>query len=266
MSTPIGLFDSGLGGLTVLRELQQVRPAESYVYLGDNARAPYGTKSEATIVRYANECTQFLLEQKIKLLVVACNTASSLALSSLEQILSIPVIGTIEPAVTTALESSSSGVIGVIGTDATIASGAYQRALVARNPKINVVAKPCPLFVPIVEQGMVSGEIVDKIVEMYLQEFKNSEIDTLILGCTHYPLLAEAINAYLGDRVRIVECSKAIAQQVSKLMGNEVSNSQHVTRYYTTDSVGRFNHLAKLLITNGTVDAIQIAELPALAT
>ncbi len=244
---PIGLFDSGLGGLTVLRELQRVLPQQSFAYLGDNARFPYGTKSTETIIRYARECASFLQSQEIGLLVIACNTASAAALPLLEQELSIPVIGTVGPAVREALEKTHNGVVGVLGTNATVASRVYDDAIQAVSPSIQVVPHACPLFVPLVEAGMFEGEITDKVVELYLGPLRAQGVDTVILGCTHYPLLIKPIQRFLGSEVAVVECSRAIADDVARLVGLGMQPSppqSAVTRYFVTDEASRFNQLA----------------------
>lgn len=258
----IGLFDSGLGGLTVLRELHRSLPSRSYVYLGDSARTPYGTKGKETIVRYARECAGFLLEQEVGVLVVACNTASAAALSVLEAELPIPVIGTIEPAVRAALESTRAGTIGVVGTNSTVSSGVYEEALLRHDSDLTVVSQACPLFVPLVEAGMVSGEIVDKFVEMYCAPLKERGVDTVILGCTHYPLLIEAIQTYFGPKVAVVECSRAIAQDVGELVGAESGKATVLgTKYFVTDEVSKFNYLATAFLGERDVQAVRIESL-----
>ncbi|MCB0318272.1 MAG: glutamate racemase [Bdellovibrionales bacterium] len=262
---PIGIFDSGLGGLTVLRELRKVLPNEKYIYLGDTARTPYGSKSSATVLRYAAECANYLLEQRIKLLVVACNTASAIALRVLDEECICPVIGTIDGTVSRALKYSISETIGVIGTTATISSGVYQREIEKNAPKANVYSAACPLFVPLVEQGMLSGEIVSKIVEHHLKELKASDIDTLILGCTHYPLLLGALNEYFGANVELIECSKSIALDVFKLLKQaDALNPSAIgdERYFVTDDVSRFNTFASLFLDTSSVDAVHVEELP----
>lgn len=250
-SAPIGLFDSGLGGLTVLREVQRHLPNERLIYLGDSARAPYGSKGDETIQRYARECAQFLIDKEIKLLIVACNTASSIALKTLQDECHCPVIGTIDQAVRSALQNSRGGVIGVIGTEATIASGAYQHRLNELAPEIRVVAQACPLFVPLVEHGLYEGEVVDAVLEHHLSSLKAQNIDSLILGCTHYPLLSHAIRKYFAGRVEPVECSKAIAEEVSAVLMNSGTLATGPARpfeCYVTDGVSRFNQLASTLL------------------
>lgn len=250
---PIGVFDSGLGGLTVLKELQAMLPGERLIYLGDTARTPYGSKGAQTIVRYSDECAKFLLRHEVKLLVVACNTASSIALSYLKESCPCPVIGTIEQAVRSALRNARRNRIGIIGTEATIASGAYQKRLQELAPQVTVLSQACPLFVPLVEQGMFSGEIVDKVIEHYLAGMRSEGVDALVLGCTHYPLLSAALGKYFGDEVAIVECAKAIAEEVGEILsaqGLRASTSQQSSRgpFFVTDEVSRFDRLAALLL------------------
>ncbi|MFN8392274.1 MAG: glutamate racemase [Bdellovibrionota bacterium] len=252
-SGPIGVFDSGLGGLTVFGELQRAFPDEDFVYLGDMARTPYGSRSAETIVRYSRECSHFLLERGVKIVVVACNTASSLALDALAKDLPCPVVGTIDQAVQTALAQSRRKMIGVIGTEATIGSRAYAARLAAVDPNAEVFSLACPLFVPVVEQGMIRGEIVEKIVAHYLAPLRAQEIDTLILGCTHYPVLAPVIQDYLGESVQIVECSKAMAVAVEKaLTPAEVPvEKTGSAQFFVTDAVSRFNTLAPIFLGEG---------------
>jgi glutamate racemase len=257
----IGIFDSGVGGLTVLRELLSLLPGQDYVYLGDTARTPYGTKGQETIVRYSLECAEFLLGKEIEVLVVACNTASSYALDALREKYKIPVIGTIESASKLAIAQSKNKSIGVIGTEATIKSEAYQKAINSFSPGTKVRGKACPLFVPLVEQGMFEGEIVEKTIELYLSEFRSEEIDTLILGCTHYPMLKAAIESYLGNSIEIVECSKSIAEQVKSLFAGkdgDIPNKNARQIYCVTDGVEQFNKLSRLFLNNGQVEAIKV--------
>lgn len=201
---PIALFDSGLGGLTVLMELRRLLPSENYLYLGDTGRTPYGPKTVSTIKRYARESETFLLKYNPKLLIVACNTVSSVALDDIKREASCPVIGTIDSACRAALAATKTGNVGVIGTAATIRSGAYERALRAMNPSIKVKSASCPLFVPLVEEGLFVGSIVEESIKHYLKDFRDNGVDALILGCTHYPLLSSAIRDYLGDEVAVV--------------------------------------------------------------
>jgi glutamate racemase len=261
-SAPIGLFDSGFGGLTVLHELQQVLPTQHFVYLADNARFPYGTKGSATIQRYARECARFLVQQGVKMLVVACNTATAMALAVLEEEFPIPVVGVVAPAARAAA-ASTKGCVGVLATNATVATGAYERALHALRPELRVVSQPCPLFVPLVEAGLVTGEIVDKVVELYLDPIAAAQVDTVILGCTHYPLLREAIQRYLGPAVKLVESSQAVAAECSQRLLQlgelpQAADACGVTRYFVTDDVSTFNHLATSYMGTEPIRAVRI--------
>ncbi|MFM1846977.1 MAG: glutamate racemase [Pseudomonadota bacterium] len=243
-------------------------PAERFIYLGDTARLPYGTKGAATITRYSSECAGFLLRHRIKALVIACNTASSLALPTLQGELPCDVIGTIEPAVTAAVASTKRRGIGVIGTDATIASGAYERSIKALDPAVEVFSVSCPLFVPLVEQGMFEGEIVEKVVELYLGKFDLSRIDTLVLGCTHYPLLKGVIQRYVGSGITLVDSAYPIAQELGRILDERglrasTSAEQGGASFYVTDEVSRFNRLAAILLGKERVTAICTAELAA---
>jgi glutamate racemase len=212
----IGVFDSGIGGLTVLRALAEALPAEDFIYLGDTARLPYGTKSAEVIIRYSRENTEFLLAKGIKLLVVACNTASAVALTEIARDTIVPVIGVIEPGARAAAAASRSGKIGVIGTEATIASGAYTRALQQIRPGVEIYTRACPLLVPLVEEGWTNNAIAEQTVGHYLESLKTSGIDTLLLGCTHYPLLRDLFGRVLGPAVRIVDSASATARAVAE--------------------------------------------------
>ena len=211
---PIGVFDSGIGGLTVLKELIALMPGEDFIYLGDTARLPYGSKSNEVIVRYSRENTEFLLAKGIKMLVVACNTSSAVALEEIARGTMAPVIGVIEPGAAAAAAASRSGKIGVIGTEATVASGAYTRAIQRLRPRAEIYTRACPLLVPLVEEGWTDNEIAERTVAHYLASLKASGIDTLLLGCTHYPLLRAMFARVLGPRVRIVDSATATAQAV----------------------------------------------------
>ncbi len=196
-TSPIGVFDSGVGGLTVLREIRRLLPANPLIYFGDTARVPYGTKSPLTVRRYARQCTQFLLDQSVSLIIVACNTASALALDAIKDLATVPVIDVIDPAVRAALRSSSNRHIGVLGTRATIASGAYQQALRAAQPAPDVTAEACGLFVSLAEEGWHDHPATLMVAQEYLGRLKREEVDTVILGCTHFPLLTAVIQKVL---------------------------------------------------------------------
>ena len=212
---PIGVFDSGIGGLTVVRQMRRVLPHEDLVYLGDTARVPYGTKSPSTVVRFAIEDTQFLVDQKVKAVVVACNTASAWALPTLERRFDLPIFGVILPGVRAALAATRNRRIGVIATPATIRSQAYTRALLARDDGLELVARDCPLLVPLVEEGWTTGPIITAVLQEYLSPLLGRGIDTLVLGCTHYPLLKPAIDVVTGGRVRLVDSAESCAEYVA---------------------------------------------------
>jgi glutamate racemase len=214
----IGVFDSGVGGLTVVRRLAERLPSESIVYLGDTARVPYGTKSEATVIRYAQGCASILVERGIKLLVVACNTASAYALDVLRDELDVPVIGVVEPGARAAVAATRNRRVGVIGTAGTVHSGVYPRAIHALDDGVEVHCKPCPLFVPLAEEGWTTGTVAFEVARTYLTEFAERGIDTLVLGCTHYPLLKETIGAVMGASVTLVDSAEATADAVSEVL------------------------------------------------
>ena len=244
----IGVFDSGIGGLTVARELFRVLPNERVVYLGDTARVPYGNKSKETVVKFSTESVLFLMDQKVKLVVVACNTASSFALPALRKFSSTPVLGVIDPGVEAALQATRSGRIGVIGTTSTIGSGAYQKGIKRRAPKAQVVSVSCPLFVPFAEEGWVSDKIIESVAHKYLAPLKSSKIDTLILGCTHYPLLKNTIAKVMGEKVRLVDSATQTALKASLLLKklnqlNTARRSGH--RFFVTDEPKQFSKLSK---------------------
>ena len=218
---PIGVFDSGIGGLTVVRALRALLPNERIFYLGDTARVPYGGKSAATVERYSLEIADLLLAEHCKTIVVACNTASALALSRLEQTSPVPVTGVIRPGAAAAVAATRNGHIGVIGTRATIKSGAYERAIQEFDPALRVTARACPLFVPLIEEGWLAGEITERVVRQYLEPLVAEGIDTLVLGCTHYPLLRAAIGSFLGEAVTLVDSAENCATAVLQLLDRE---------------------------------------------
>jgi glutamate racemase len=241
---PLGVFDSGIGGLTVFRALAKRLPGEQILYLGDTARVPYGTKSRETVTRYTRECARFLLHRNIKTLIVACNTASALALPSLMKELSVPTVGVLQPGAQRACDVSVSGRIGVIGTDATIRSGAYAAAIRRIRADAEVSSVPCPLFVPLAEEGWTEGEVARLVAEKYLSAFEGKGIDTLVLGCTHYPLLKGVISQVLGPSIRLVDSAEAVADEAAQVLESsglkamrERGEEHH---FYVTDSSRRF--------------------------
>ncbi len=245
----VGLFDSGIGGLTVARAVKQLLPHVTILYLGDTARTPYGTKSPETISRYARECSEFLVQQGIDALVVACNTASSIALRELQEFLPVPVLGVIDGACRRAAELSAGGEVAVLGTEATIRSNTYERLLHEMRPQLKVRSISCPLFVPIVEEGLQSGEVVDSVIAYHLKVLKGTGIDTLILACTHYPLLAPAIQAYLGAHVALVECGQTTAEDLARVLKASLSSREEPSkshdRFFVTDGLMRFQQVAR---------------------
>jgi glutamate racemase len=220
-SQPIGVFDSGIGGLTVVAALRTLLPNESIFYLGDTARVPYGGKSAATVQRYSLEIAEMLLGENAKTVVVACNTASALALPRLEETLPVTVTGVIVPGAGAAIASTRSGHIGVIGTRATIASGAYERALRSLNPDIRVTARACPLLVPLIEEGWLDSPVTEQVILQYLAPLMEDGVDTIVLGCTHYPLLRNAIARLVGDKVALVDSAQNCALAVRDLLERE---------------------------------------------
>jgi len=217
-SRPIGVFDSGLGGLTAVRELVRALPDESVVYFGDTARVPYGSKSRETVTRFSLEIARFLARQDIKVLLVACNTAASYALETLERHLDVPVVGVIEPPVRAALEAGLARRVGVIGTQATEASGAYAQAIERLAPGAYVATRACPLLVPLIEEGWVEHPVTHAVAEDYLGDLRAEELDSLILGCTHYPLIAPLVAEILGPGVRLVDSGAEAAKATAALL------------------------------------------------
>lgn len=240
----IGIFDSGVGGLTVLARVAARLPGESIIYLGDTARVPYGTKSGETVQRYAARCAGVLVSRGIKMLVVACNTASARALDTLRHHLNIPVIGVIMPGARAAVERSHTGRIGVIGTASTVGSRAYDEAIANVAPNTQVFSKPCPLFVPLAEEGWVEGDVPREVAGIYLEELLQNDIDTLVLGCTHYPLLKDIIQETVGPRVSLVDSaestSHAVAVTLDELCLSQAGDSPPEYTFLVTDAPENF--------------------------
>lgn len=249
---PIGVFDSGIGGLTVLAAIHKILPWENTIYLGDTARVPYGTKSPEVVTRYALNNAAFLEKKGIKLLVVACNTASALALPALQKALDIPVLGVIEAGARRALELSDSKLVGVVGTEGTIASGAYKNSLASLDTRVKVFSKACPLFVPLAEEGWGDHPVAVQVAKEYLKQWTEEKgMDSLILGCTHYPLLVPAISRALGSEIRLIDSATAVAEAVLELLGNKRKehDSQKAPkgyhRYFVTDVPDRFSRVGQ---------------------
>jgi glutamate racemase len=249
---PIGIFDSGIGGLTVLKAIKKALPGEKLIYLGDTARVPYGNKSKDTIIRYSIENTQFLLNFGIKLLVVACNTSTATSLKTLQEMFSIPIVGVIEPGAKKAVHVTRTKRIGVIGTEATVKSGAYSGVIKSYQKSAVVISKPCPLFVPIVEEGLTKGKIAEDIITHYLASFKELDIDTIVLGCTHYPLLKYQIRKFFKGKVKIVDSANETSAAVKNLLLERImlnkDSRQKETEFYVTDAAERFLKVGKTIM------------------
>lgn len=215
---PIGVFDSGVGGLTVAREISRQLPYENIVYFGDTARVPYGSKSQNTIIRFSEQIIRFLRTKQVKAIVIACNTASALALDAVKDEFDLPIIGVVIPGARAAVEATTNGKVGVVGTEATVQSGMYAKVIQGMNPKIEVIEKACPLFVPLVEEGFKEHIVTREIIEYYLESMRNTDIDAMILGCTHYPLLRSKIREYMGDKIQIVNPAYETAMDLKRLL------------------------------------------------
>ena len=250
---PIGIFDSGIGGLTVLNEIMRVLPNESLIYLGDTARVPYGTRNKDIINKFALELTRFLLKQKVKALVIACNTISAVSLSEIKKVTGkIPVIDVISPTVSFAMNRTQTNVLGIIGTRATVNSRVYDKQVKKKNKAITILSKACPLFVPLVEERMINDKATKLIAEEYLSGFDRSKIDTLILGCTHYPLLTKVINETLGNKVRLIDSAKPTAEELKKVLTkkNLLSNKKPTHHFYVTDIHPKMEEMVNLIFDN----------------
>ncbi len=263
-SASIGMFDSGLGGLTVMQQLLRLLPNEHIVYFGDTARLPYGDKSPATIIRYSLENANFLLEKNIKMLIIACSTATAHALDSLQQTYSLPIVGAIDPGAQRAIETSKNGRVAVLGTKGTIHSQAYQKAIIERDPHAYILPIACPLFVPLVEEHFTHHPAARLIVQEYLKPLESQHIDTLILGCTHYPLLKELIRQEVGEQITIIDSAAACAEQVAKLLhGSNLDRStcnQEPHHYFVSDDPHKFQSLGKSFL-GLPIDKVELSTL-----
>ena len=243
-SKSIGIFDSGLGGLTVAKEIFRQLPYEDVIYFGDTARVPYGNKSKKTITKFSLENADFLKKHNVKLIVVACNTACSLSLSALKKKIDIPIVGVIEPAVKKAIEISKNGRIGIIGTNGTVNSKAYDKKIKKLDKKIIISSKSCPLFVPLVEEGWLDEDITYKIAQRYLDCLKKNNIDTLILACTHYPLLKKVIKKIMGSKVKLIDSASEVAKVVKAVLDEDkaLRKNKRISKYtyYVSDEPFRF--------------------------
>lgn len=247
---PIGVFDSGIGGLTVLKELIREMPHENFIYLGDTARVPYGTRGSKIITTFALQLTNFLLQKNVKFLVVACNTITATCLDKIEEISPVPVLGVIKPAARTIVKTTKNGKVGILGTRATIESGIYEKEIQKLDGNIDIFSLACPLFVPIAEEGLGESNIADLAAEHYLKELKG--IDTLHLGCTHYPLLINAIRKTVGSEVTIIDSAKPTAVELINILkaGNILNDhsGDSTVNFYFTDVTERSKNIAELFL------------------
>ena len=251
-SSPIGVFDSGVGGLTVVREIFRNLPNEKIVYFGDTARVPYGNKSAETVIRYSREICRFLISKNVKAIVAACNTASALALDTIKNEFDVPMLGVVEPGSVAAVKATSSGSIGVIGTSSTVSSGLYEKCIRALNPYASIFSKACPLFVNLVEEGMIDDPVTITMIHRYLDNMlKKDNIDTLILGCTHYPLLRKVIGREIGSEITLVNPAYETARALIRLLednalaspGPSPAFEEH--EFYVSDATEKFQEFAR---------------------
>lgn len=253
-SAPVGVFDSGVGGLTVAREIMRQLPNENIVYFGDTARVPYGSKSKDNIIRYSRQIINFLKTKNVKAIVIACNTASALALDVVREEIDIPIIGVVEPGARAALEVTQTKKIGVIGTEATIRSAMYEKIIQGHDSEATVIGKACPLFVPLVEEGFAKHKVTEEIIDYYLASLLETDIDSLILGCTHYPLLRSRIREYVGDRITLVNPAYETAMDLKKLlensnMENTGEGQEHASySFYVSDAADKFKQFANSIL------------------
>ena len=253
-NAPVGVFDSGVGGLTVAREIMRNLPSEKIVYFGDTARVPYGSKSKDTVIRYSSQIVHFLREQNVKAIVIACNTASAFALAAVQDKLDIPVLGVIEAGARVAAEETKNKRVGVIGTVGTVGSGIHESYLKRLDPEITVIGKACPLFVPLVEEGWLHDPVTVEVASRYLQALKDEQVDTLILGCTHYPLIRSTIQEVMGEKVRLVNPAYETALELKSLLtkmdllSTGEQQAEFPYRFYVSDLADEFKEFANSIL------------------
>lgn len=260
---PIGVFDSGVGGLTVVAEIRRRFPAEDVAYFGDTARVPYGNKSPETVTRYSREIARFLMSKQIRILVVACNTSSAVALDELNGRLPVPVLGMIEPGARAAVEATRNGRIGLIGTRATVSSGAYARAVKALDPRAAVLAQPCPLFVPLVEEGWAEDPVTREVARRYLEPLLASDVDTIILGCTHYPVLIPVLQDVAGPGVALISSATSAVDGLANLLapaggGGEAGRGRLTC--FVTDAGTHFKAIGERILGERIETLVPVAE------
>ncbi len=247
---PIGIFDSGVGGLTVFREIRRQYPHEDIVYFGDTARVPYGPKSRETVINYSIQNARFLLQLGAKIIVVACNTAASVALPALQKRFPVPVIGVIEPGARMAVEATRNRRIGVIGTEGTIRSQAYGQAIHRIDPNQEVLGTACPLFVPLAEEGWEEHPVTRSVAEEYLENLLGSGIDTLVLGCTHYPILKETLQKVVGESVTLIDSAEAIAHHLKNILPEPQQSGEGHDQFFVSDNEQKFEQIARKILQN----------------
>ena len=246
---PIGVFDSGVGGLTVVKQIMKVMPHENIVYFGDTARVPYGTKSKEAVTKYSKQNVRFLLSKDVKAIIVACNTASSNSLDELRATFDVPIFGVVIPGVEEAVRATKNKKIGIIGTAGTVRSGAYEKMILEKDSEMQVFTKACPLFVPLAEEGWTDNEISQQAAKRYLDELVEKGIDSLVLGCTHYPLLKRCIGTTVGDAIKLVDPAKATAKRVMKYLGERDLLNENEgdgdKQFYLSDSTEMFRFICQ---------------------
>ena len=253
-TAPIGVFDSGVGGLTVVREIIRQLPDENIVYFGDTARVPYGSKSKNTIIRFSEQIIRFLKTKQVKAIVIACNTASALALDAVRDEFDVPILVMVIPGARAAVDATTNGKVGVVGTEATVQSGMYTKVIQEMNPEIEVIEKACPLFVPLVEEGFKEHHVTQEVIDYYLDSMKKTDIDAMILGCTHYPLLRSKIRAYMGEKIQIVNPAYETAMDLRKLLKEmDMENDGTVTaasryEFFVSDAAEKFRKFANTVM------------------
>lgn len=259
----IGIFDSGLGGLTAVKEIMDILPKENLIYFGDTGRVPYGSRSEETIIKYSLQDINFLTSHNVKLIVVACGTVSSVALPKISKNCEVPIVGVVEATAEAAIKATKNNRVGIIGTEGTIKSGAYAKHISEKNSAVKTFSKSCPLFVPLAENGHFDTEVTELVVKEYLAEIKEYGVDTLILGCTHYPLLSKIIGRFMGDKVTLINSGAEVAKRIQEKFGNILrdNNPNSTYEYFVSDNVENFERLASVFLQrdiNGQVKKIDI--------
>jgi glutamate racemase len=258
---PIGVFDSGLGGLTAVKELMNQLPGENIVYFGDTGRVPYGTRSNETVIKYVLQDIRFLLSFDIKLIIIACGTASSIALETVKNKFDVPIVGVVHSTAEQAVKISKNKKIGIIGTQGTINSGAYERKIMELDNQVQIFSKSCPLFVPLVENGYTDNQVARLVAEEYLNSLISEQVDTLILGCTHYPLLKKVIADVMGHHVNLIEPGVEVARHTKALLdkNNMLANpkTESIHRYFVSDNVENFSNLGSLFLQKEISDIIE---------